>query len=162
MALIRQIKPEEWPLLKQARLAALSDTPSAYVSTWAQDNQLPDSVWRKRTAAERSCTVLALDQGEPVGMAIGLHDPTDDTLAYLVSMWVAPTLRGTGTAAALVEQIERWARERGATILSLGVQLPNDRATAFYLKYGFTACPGNAPSEHPAVTGCGLVLTKNL
>jgi len=161
MIAIRRIKPDEWPLLKKARLSALRDTPSAYASTWEQDNQLPDSVWRQRTAAERSCTILALDQGEPTGMAIGILDTADNALAYLVSMWVAPAFRGTGTAAALVEQVEKWAREQGAATLTLGVQMPNDRAMAFYRKCGFETYQGIL-LQHPAVSGCGAVLSKSI
>jgi len=160
--LIRQIKPDEWALLKQVRLAALRDTPSAFGKTLEEDSALPDTVWQDRAAGHHSFTAIALEVSDPVGLAVGLPDPDDNARAYLVSMWVAPSHRGTDTASGLVKLVEAWAMEKGVEQLFLGLNLPNDRAAAFYRKCGFEPYHGTPP-QHPAVSSCtGAVLTKKL
>src|SRR3546814_20741241 len=52
-------------------------------------------------------------------------------------------LKGTGVAAALMDWGIAWARER-ASILYLTVFTENDRAQAFYRRYGFTDVGRNA------------------
>ena len=58
-------------------------------------------------------------------------------LAELVSLAVDPAMRGRGVASALMESTLRRLRLRGISRLSLTVKVTNDRARAFYEKYGF-------------------------
>ena len=161
MIQIRQIKPDEWALLKQVRFAALSDAPKAFSRTLDEDKQISDSTWQERAMGHTSFTAVAIDADDPVGIAVGLPDSEDTAQAYLVSMWVAPAYRGTGIASSLVELVESWAKGRGAEKLSLAVTQSNARADAFYRKCGFETHDG-IPLEHPAISGCGSVLTKRL
>ena len=52
-------------------------------------------------------------------------------------MWVAPAARGSGAAAALVDQVLEWARARGARGVSLRVVTYNEQARRFYQRIGF-------------------------
>lgn len=67
-------------------------------------------------------------------------------------MWVAPTARGHGTGAALVEAVLAWAREIGAARVGLWVTTGNARAIALYDKTGFAPAEGtmSLPS-HPCL-----------
>ena len=161
MIQIRQIKPDEWALLKQVRLTALSDAPNAFFRPLDEDKQISDSTWQERAMGHTSFTAVAIDADNPIGIAVGLLDSKNKAQAYLISMWVAPAYRGTGIASSLVELVESWAKEWGAETLSLGVTQSNARADAFYRKCGFETHHG-IPPEHPAVSGCGSVLTKKL
>ena len=161
MTEVRQIKRDEWPLLKQVRLAALGDSPDAFSGTLDEARELPDATWQQRAAGSTSFSAVAIDAVGPVGIAVGLPDPEDTTRAYLVSMWVAPTHRGTNIAGSLVDLVESWAATHGAGTLFTAVTKSNTRAEAFYRKCGFEAHPG-VLSDHPAVSGCGLVLSKKL
>jgi ribosomal-protein-alanine N-acetyltransferase len=57
--------------------------------------------------------------------------------AELVSMAVAPAFRGKGAASALMDSTLRRLGRRGVTRLGLMVKVTNQRARAFYAKYGF-------------------------
>ena len=57
--------------------------------------------------------------------------------AELVSVAVAPEIRGKGAASALLESLLRRLRRRGAARLHLVVRVNNRAAHAFYEKYGF-------------------------
>ncbi len=57
--------------------------------------------------------------------------------AELVSMAVAPAFLRKGAASALMDGTLRRLRRRGVTRLGLMVKVTNQRASAFYAKYGF-------------------------
>jgi GNAT superfamily N-acetyltransferase len=162
---IRQIRPYEWELLKQVRLAALTDCPDAFSATLDQERQMPESTWQERALSgadgrDSYCTI-AIHDDKPVGIAVGLPDTEDPSRAYLVSMWVAPVHRGTDVASSLLAQVMAWAADQGARVLFAGVRPGNVRAIAFYDKMGFVPYEG-VPPDHPATTGCEVVLQSQL
>jgi ribosomal-protein-alanine N-acetyltransferase len=57
--------------------------------------------------------------------------------AELVSVAVDPAARGRGAASALMESTLRRLRRRGAARIGLVVKATNDKARAFYERYGF-------------------------
>jgi ribosomal-protein-alanine N-acetyltransferase len=57
--------------------------------------------------------------------------------AELVSVAVDPSARGRGAASALMESTLRRLRRRGIVRIGLMVRETNDRARAFYERYGF-------------------------
>lgn len=120
------------------RLAALAEAPSAFSSRladWQGENDLEER-WCGRLGIPGSHNVVAVVDGEPVGMATGV--PTaDPTVAELVSTWVAPTARGCGVGDVLVQHVEAWARGAGATVLRLELAEGNHAATALYSRNGF-------------------------
>ena len=79
---------------------------------------------------------------------------TIPTTVFLVAMWVAPELRGTGNARALVERVLDWAREHGASRVCLSVEPGNDRAARLYEKCGFveTAIRRRFPTSRTRTT----------
>lgn len=161
MTEVRQIRLDEWPLLKRVRLAALSDSPKAFSETIDEVMQHPDTTWQERASGGSSFCAIAINGAEPVGMAVGILDSKDPTMAYLVAMWVAPPQRGTTTARALVECVESWAVEFRCRVMIAGVKSCNARALAFYRKCGFATHMGEQ-HQHHAVHGCDTVLSKKL
>jgi GNAT superfamily N-acetyltransferase len=145
-------------LLKQVRLAALSDSPDAFSRTLDEAKRLPDTTWQERAAGSTSFSAIAIEANEPVGIAVGIPDADDETRAYLVSMWVAPGSRGTNIAIALLDLVQSWATDHGADTLFAGITKANTRAEAFYRKCGFETHSGVSP-EHPAVSCGGSVLS---
>jgi ribosomal-protein-alanine N-acetyltransferase len=57
--------------------------------------------------------------------------------AELVSIAVEPALRGKGAADALLSATLRGLKRRGVARLGLTVKVTNERARAFYKRYGF-------------------------
>lgn len=163
MLVIRSIRPDEWRLLRDVRLAALAESPAAFSKPLARARALSDTDWqrfaRDGAGGDVSGCFFALDDAEPVGIAVGLPDAEDASRAYLVSMWVAPAQRGGPAAGTLLAAVERWASGRGARTLVAGVTAGNDRALAFYRKCGYE--PAGCGS-HAAIAGCEVVLAKNL
>lgn len=133
---------DDWPTWRALRLAALAEAPEAFGSRLADWTGAGDTEerWRDRLSIPGAYDVVARlgdgAGGEPVGMVSGV--PTeDDGVVELISLWVAPAARGRGVADALVAEVVRWARERGAGVLRLSVAEDNAAATALYARHGF-------------------------
>lgn len=132
---LHALVPDDWRQWRDLRLQALADAPAAFGSTLAAWQDAGEDRWRQRLAIPGSHNLLAVLDGEPVGMASGV--PTDDGAVELISMWVAPRGRGRGIGGALVAEVERWARSRGATLIRLDVVEGNEAAIGLYLRSGF-------------------------
>jgi len=148
-----RVRPDDWRDLRDVRLRALADAPTAFGSTLAREVAFPDDVWHERAAQGR--TLLArtvLDDGTPddgtlaggdrspgrvVGVAAVISSHDDPTTAELVSVWVDPGARGTGVAAALLRSADALAAELGARTLALWVTRTNARARRLYGRAGF-------------------------
>jgi ribosomal protein S18 acetylase RimI-like enzyme len=133
---------------KAVRLRALQDTPSAFGSTYARESQFTEADWQQRTAnlcTPRSIGFLAHDNDDYCGIAVGFLNQQDPQQAELLSMWIAPEQRRTGTGRLLVDAVESWARRAGAHTFQLMVTDTNLPAIAFYQRLGFIATGRTEP-----------------
>ncbi|HET7173294.1 MAG TPA: GNAT family N-acetyltransferase [Nocardioidaceae bacterium] len=146
---LRVITPDDWPLWRELRLAALADAPGAFGSAladWQGDGDREER-WRGRLAIPGSYNLVSLLDGIAVGMASGA--PGEDAGAVeLISMWVAPRARGQGVGDSLVGEVARWASVRRASRLRLWVAEGNPQAAALYLRNGFRYT-GEDPQRMP-------------
>ncbi|RKN22054.1 GNAT family N-acetyltransferase [Micromonospora musae] len=128
----------DWKIWRELRLAALTEAPYAFgsqLADWQGDGDREDR-WRGRLAIAGAFNVVAMLDGQPVGMASGV--PTDrDGVVELISMYVAPVGRGRGLGDHLLRAVEQWARQVGAGTLRLAVVEGNANASALYLRNGF-------------------------
>jgi GNAT superfamily N-acetyltransferase len=132
---IQRAGPEDWAVLRDLRLRALSDSPSAFASTYERERLLTDNEWRERLIRQGRVSLIAFLGDQPVGIAGGFVD--DAGYAEVVSMWVVPDARGRGVGDALVAEVLRWAREQNVPEARLWVTRGNDVAERLYLRHGF-------------------------
>jgi len=139
---IRQIRPEDALVLRDLRLAALTDSPTAFSQPFEEAVAWPDSAWRERAArfarGDEEVTYFAEDNAEACGMAGGYEDPSDPTACMLVALWVRPEHRRKHVGAMLVDAVLTWARVSGRRSVNLWVMDSNHGAQAFYHQAGFT------------------------
>jgi GNAT superfamily N-acetyltransferase len=147
---VRVAEPDDWQALREVRLAALRDAPDAFYATYEQTVHRPEADWR--AWPNRGVGFLAWLAGEPVGMVGVATAAADPARADLFAMWVAPPIRGSGAADALVAAALDWAREHGCASVDLEVAPGNDRAERLYARHGFV------PSGEPTVIDCGLAM----
>lgn len=127
-----RIGPEDWCEFREVRLASLSDAPSAFGSRHADWAEAAEHRWRARLT-DVAFTVVARRDGEPVGVVSGAEL---GQLVELISMWVAPSQRGTGLAGRLIEEVVAWASARGQRTC-LMVRDDNTGAIRAYARAGF-------------------------
>ena len=155
--IIRAVRSEDWPRVKELRLTALQDPVAhlAFLETHEQALARPDDSWRERTdraaegetllqlVAERSdgrwlgtVTVLV----EPAGELGLFGDVPEQSQTHLVGVFVRPEARGTGLAHELFGAALEWSwelTEPRVERVRLFVHEDNTRAEAMYRRAGF-------------------------
>jgi len=138
MVLVRAVNVEEWRVLRDIRLAALRDAPTAFGSSYAEEVTRSEERWRD-WAAGGSLFFAYLPEvstAEPTGLAGGYVKGPGR--AQLVSMWVHPKARGRGVGEALIARVTEWASgQAGITSLNLWVTESNKPARRLYERCGF-------------------------
>jgi len=138
---IRPFESHEWRTYKDLRLRALADSPDAFGSTLAAEQDSSDLDWSSRLASGAGSgldlPLVAEVDGEPVGLAWGRIDRSDPGLAYLYQMWVAPDHRRLGAGQMLLDEVVAWAKAKNASYLDLGVTYRDSPAMRLYRRAGF-------------------------
>ena len=160
---IRRIRAEEGLRLRELRLRALADAPTAFGSTLVEEQARPKEDWDQLAAEEASSDARARFVAEQntrwYGMAGVFVLQDQPEIAQLISMWVDPARRRSGIARALVDAVVRWARGRGARRLQLWVTGTNHQAMSLYACAGFAATERVQPlPSNPAVQQVLMVL----
>ncbi|WP_077061241.1 GNAT family N-acetyltransferase [Streptomyces sp. MP131-18] len=148
MVSLRVVTESDWPLWREARLAALADAPHAFTARLEDWPRGGAEQWRARLALPGSRNVVAVLDGRAVGMIRGV--PRGGGACELRSVWVGRAARGRGVGGRLLAAVETWARESGATSLRLSVLPGNAEAIAFYRRNGFLPTGRRLP---PGATG---------
>lgn len=133
---VRPLGEDDWQQYRAARLAALTESPEAFVATAEQEQAYDEARWRDRM--RRSARLLARSDDDVVGVAsVGMANSGDGSAGELFGLWVRPQARGTGVATQLVNQSAAVARDRGQSHLVYWVSTDNGRAVAFASGIGF-------------------------
>ena len=132
---VRLLEEEDWPTYRSIRLAALTESPQAFDTTYAQEVSLQPEQWRQRLGqADR---LLAERDGAPLAIVSVHIDQEDRQSAEVRDLWVAPTVRNTGIASRLVQSAADEATRHGCTRLHYWVGTTNGRAIGFAGNAGF-------------------------
>ena len=158
MVLVRETVADDWQALRDIRLEALRDAPTAFGSTYEQETERGEAHWRDRIA--RGGTFLAfvpeVSATEPAGLIGGY--PEDPVTAELVSMYVRPRARGRGVGEALVAAVIDWAGQRNAAAVRLWVTETNAPALALYERCGFALTGERQPVPfHPSIDEVAMI-----
>ncbi len=138
---IRRIAHDDAERLRDVRLAALADAPESFWQTLADEGARPRQDWRARalrnSAGDAHATFLLERDGDPMGMVDVYRPSLAPEFRELAAMWVAPSMRGTGAASALLDAAVDWARSVGAIGVRLWVVPTNTAAVRIYTRHGF-------------------------
>jgi ribosomal protein S18 acetylase RimI-like enzyme len=140
-ARVRRVQPGEGPRLRDVRLRALEDTPTAFASNLASEATRLPTAWDEdalvRSEGWETATFIAEEDGRWLGL-VGAYRPADRPgVVELVSMWVDPAARGQGLGACLATEVLEWARAGGAAKVELWVTTGNEQAMSLYRRLGF-------------------------
>jgi RimJ/RimL family protein N-acetyltransferase len=139
----RRLTSDDWPILRDVRLAALADAPYAYGSMLAWEEAFDEARWRDRL--DTAWWVVSVLDDENAGV-VGMY-LTEEDIPMLIGMWVNPAHRGHGVGDALVAEIVRWAAEHRWSRMVLRVADGNDAARKLFLRHGFLPTGQREPLE---------------
>lgn len=146
---IRRITADDWQLLRELRLASLTDSPDAFGQRYEEAGLTDDRDWlttaRAAASGDRRAWFIAFAGGAAVGLVQGRRRPPADCLLF--SMWVAPESRRRGAGRDLVQAIEDWGCEWGARRVVLWVIDGNTSAIRFYERIGFSLLSAGPDAE---------------
>jgi GNAT superfamily N-acetyltransferase len=132
---VRVLEEGDWHAYREVRLAALQESPEAFVATYADQAKRPEQYWRNCMA--QAHRLLAVRDGEPVGVAtVQMIEGTPQSADFR-DLWVTPTARNTGVASRLVQIAADQAIKDGCTKLYYWVSTENGRAIGFAINAGF-------------------------
>jgi RimJ/RimL family protein N-acetyltransferase len=138
---VLRAEPDDWPRVRDLRLRALLDAPDAFGSTHEREAGDGEDEWRTWmtgwSGASDQALFAAVDDGEWIGIALGVRWQPDRDLAHLYAMWVDPSARRGGAGRALVEAVTGWALDLNARRIVLRVTEGNHEALALYEACGF-------------------------
>lgn len=145
---VRKLAREEWSLLRDLRLAALTNAPEQFGETALVAAQRSAEEWIAQTSSDTpgaaSDTHIAEVDGAPVGMAFAIQDRTAAATGRLGGMWVEPDARGIGIGMALVTAVLDWSRDRGMQSVRLWV-VPCTAADRLYRRAQFIPTGAQKP-----------------
>lgn len=157
---IQRLDIEDWQRLEQLRLAALKDAPQAFDSTYDDAKQFTEEDWSRQI--EELASFVAVDDGKDFGMVRGVPSDTENSSAFLISMWVAANGRGSGACEKLIGAVINWARQSGFTRLELDVADDNAPAITLYERCNFLPSGETGslspPRTHVLEHRCALIL----
>jgi [ribosomal protein S18]-alanine N-acetyltransferase len=113
----------------------------------AEDTLVPDDTGKDRTIAGF--------------VIVQLEGATDQRYGYVVTLDVAPELRGMGLGGQLLTRAEQQVRAAGVRRMGLHVAVDNDAAIRFYERLGY-ACVGVAKRFYREAELDGLIYIKEL
>ena len=133
---VRPLGEDDWEDYRSVRLAALRESPEAFVATVEQEEAYDEDFWRERM--QRSARLVAERGGQAIGVvSVGTATGNEETAGELFGLWVRPEARGSGVATRLVKDGASLAAQRGHSHLVYWVGTENGRAVAFASGMGF-------------------------
>ncbi len=148
---VRALTEDEWDLFRTIRLAALNESPEAFVADAATEEDYDEAFWRLRL--RRAQRLYAVADGQPAGVAsLGQLDGAENT-AEIFGLWVDPHWRGRSVAAALVRRAGEEAHDQGFDRIAYWVSTDNGRAVAFASGFGFRPTGRRRPMSVKGETG---------
>lgn len=127
----------------------------------ALDSDLAESEYSESESFGYSVQELATASVHLVGASVGDRlvgiggiELQGGGSAELKRFYLTPDLRGNGLADAILDALERYARDRGVGVLRLETGERQDAAISFYRRRGFQVVPRFGPYVDSAASVC--------
>ena len=136
---IRLLQPDELETLRDIRLRALADEPTAFLDDHDEWKDKPLEAYKRFLSNPVAC---AFAEGRPVGMTslIPYLGVKLRHKAMIGAVYVSPEMRGQGIAKKMIYLLEDKAIDMGIEQLSLATNIKNEVTLGLYESLGFIAC----------------------
>ena len=132
------LREEEWRKLCDVRLAALSESPDMFLSTFARESVFNEQQWRAEFV--RGEWIIKVSDDRIAGLlGVTREQASPQDKHFLEYMWVSPEFRRSGITADLFKVAFERLSNKGIPTVWLWVLDGNDVARRLYLKRGFVS-----------------------
>jgi ribosomal protein S18 acetylase RimI-like enzyme len=142
---IRKLPADRWMDYRNLRLEALKSDPSAFGSSFEEEETLTEDEWRRRIQN----VLFAMSDGSPVGMIVYAVSGRSKTkhIAEIFGVYVSNGHRGRGVGTRMLERaLSQIRKNRGVIKVKLAVNPEQIPAVKLYRKAGFVVT-GRARKE---------------
>jgi len=136
MLQIKKLPPERWKEFKEIRLYALENDPLAFGSSYEEEINFHDDLWKSRLKN----ALFAVHDDRPVGMVVFLINPKTklNHVAEIFGVYVKEEYRGKKIGKQLIESAINLIRQNKSVIkIKLTVTDVQDSAIKLYSSFGF-------------------------
>ena len=123
---IIKLSPDNWQKYRDIRLIALKSDPLAFASSYEQEIQFDEQIWRQNIHNMWFAMVNSQVVGM-IGMLI-IEESKNTNIGYVVSLWVSPQFQKRQIGQALVRAIQNFAAPKNLKKLILEVTASNQAA----------------------------------
>lgn len=134
---IVKLGPEDTERFLTLRHGMFDTEAMSFRGTSADDDAIGLAAWRERMARDHVYVVAQDGTWLAVGGLTRLAGQKLDHKGLVWGMYAAPSARGTGAAARILEQLEAVARDLGLRQLQLTLMADNVRARRLYERHGY-------------------------
>jgi ribosomal protein S18 acetylase RimI-like enzyme len=135
--------------LRDIRLTALEDYPSAFLSDLEVEAAYDEQRWTQEVLRGEWNIILAGDK--EVGLvSVTREEDMPPQECYLESLWVAPGSRRSGVGSMLLQAVLERLRSQDVHTVWLHILNGNDGAMRFYQRFGFRSTNERHAVHHPA------------
>lgn len=145
---VKVLTPNDWRVLREIRLTALSESPEMFLSIYEQEEDYDESKWQSEfTRGDWYVGMVASESPDKPVSVLGItREPgTPAHRCFLEYLWVAPGFRRRGVAFAMIAHVLRQLHSVGVRTVFLWVLDGNDNATRLYKRIGFVGCNYSQP-----------------
>jgi ribosomal protein S18 acetylase RimI-like enzyme len=155
---VKKLTENEWPRLKEIRLAALQDDPSSFLSNHKREVTYDEQQWREEFSRGEWNIMLVGDKG--IGLlGVTREKKTPAEECYLEYLWIARDSRRTGLGSTLLRTVLDNLRGAGVETVWLYILNGNHGALRFYQRFGFERTnERHLLPDHPAGSEEGMKL----
>lgn len=152
---IRQLKPDEWAVLKDVRLTALLTDPRVFGSRYEEECHKDESEWRAQLSSPKVALFVLFDGNSPIGMtAISYNkDDPEQKSAILWGSWLRPEYRKRGLSDMMYKARLTWVEAQpDIKSIYVGHRASNAASRSAIQKHGFKFTHADAKTWHDGVT----------
>lgn len=133
---VEGLTADEWPRLRDIRLTALEEDPSAFLAHHDREAVFDEHRWREEFLRGQWNLMLA-DRKEIGLLGVTREDTTPPQECYLEYLWVASGFRQSGVGSILLRTVLDQLRDSGVHTVWLYILNGNHGAMRFYRRFGF-------------------------
>jgi ribosomal protein S18 acetylase RimI-like enzyme len=155
---IRLLTVDEWVELRNIRLAALRESPNAFLSTYQREVVYDADGWRAEFI--RGSWYMGMLAGRPVSLLGATREAgVSVNERYLEYLWVSPEYRRFGIARGMLIRVFEHLRAANVHIAFVWVLDSNEAARRLYERIGFVSTNQRQPlADRPGRSEERLIL----